>query len=150
MESNKKIIRAVTDLFGDEAYLEGILNRKYIGGVVFKDRIMLTQLNNIVHPVVHEDFCNWSLKFKSKPYVIEEAAVLFESGAAKKMDYTIFVKANVKVRVQRVMLRDELSDDDVRARIENQLDDNEKQKLADFTICNENNSMILPQIVDLH
>ncbi|MEX0986323.1 MAG: dephospho-CoA kinase [Bacteroidales bacterium] len=150
MESDPAIIDALNKHFGQEVYLEGKLNRSYLGEVVFKDQQALELLNSIVHPVVHNDFERWSADFKEDPYVIEEAAILFESGGAEKMDYTLFVKADLKTRIDRVMKRDGVSEEKVMERINNQMDVLKKEKLADFIIYNENDSMILPQIVDLH
>ena len=150
MESDAGLIRLITNLLGPNAYHKERLNRKFIGEVVFSDKEKLEALNAIVHPAVQQDFDKWSMDKSNEPYVIEEAAILFESGGAASMDYTIFVKADIKTRIDRVVERDHVSDDQVRARIDSQMDDRKKEELSDFIINNEINSMILPQIVDLH
>lgn len=150
MQSDPVIIRSVRKLLGERSYQDGVLNREYIGEYVFKDSEKLAQLNAIVHPAVHADFEQWTKSFEGEPYVIEEAAVLFESGGAERMDYTIFVRAALETRVERVVKRDQATEDRVMDRIRNQMDDDSKEKLADFVIINEIDSMILPQIVDLH
>ena len=150
MESDTGVVRQITSLLGPNAYKKGRLNRSFIGEVVFSDKQKLEALNAIVHPAVRQDFDTWTLGKTSEPYIIKEAAILFESGGASAMDYTIFVKADVKTRISRVVERDQVSPDQVQARIDSQMDDKEKEVLSDFIINNEINSMILSQIVDLH
>lgn len=150
MERDQDMIREIKGLFGLSAYDNGKLNREYIGRIVFADKKILNLLNAIVHPAVQKDFKNWTHQFDTAPYVVEEAAILFESGSAKQMDYIIFVKADLQTRINRVVQRDKVSAEDVLARMESQLDESEKERQSDFIILNENGSMILPQIVDLH
>ena len=150
METSPVLRNSLDKLFGSKAFKGDNLDRRYIGEIVFNDKRMLTSLNKIVHPAVHADFERWAEQYRDLPYVMEEAAVLFESGGAKRMDKTFFVKAAEQTRIRRVMARDNVSGEQVLARIRNQWSDEKKEKLADFIIYNENDSMILPQIVDLH
>ncbi|MCF8226651.1 MAG: dephospho-CoA kinase [Bacteroidales bacterium] len=151
MENLPELKESIKGLFGDRAYTNGNLNRKYISSLVFNDSSLLDHLNAIVHPVVKDHFIKWSVKYQDDcPYVIEEAALLFESGSAKLMHYNIFVKASLPCRIRRVMERDHVSRDEVLARIKRQMNDNEKEKLSDFIIYNDNEQMIVRQIVDLH
>ena len=150
MENDPAVGRLVQSLLGQESYIEGKLNRKYVSQVVFSDKKKLERLSSIVHPAVRQDFNKWALDHSDQPYVIKEAAILFEAGGAEEMDHIIFVKANTETRIARVVERDQVSEKMVRDRIGNQMDDIEKEKLADFIINNEIGSMILPQIVDLH
>lgn len=150
MESDAGLIKLIRNLLGSNAYYKGRLNRKFIAEMVFYDTEKLEALNAIVHPAVRNDFNKWSMVKSDEPYVIEEAAILFESGGAASMDYTIFVKADKKTRIRRVVERDHVSDEQVRARMDRQMDDKKKEELSDFIINNEINSMILSQIVDLH
>ncbi|MEX0981993.1 MAG: dephospho-CoA kinase [Bacteroidales bacterium] len=150
MESDAEIVRLITSLLGPNAYRKGRLNRIFTAEAVFSDKQRLAALNAIVHPAVQQDFDKWALGKSSEPYVIREAAILFESGGAAAMDYTIFVKAGINTRISRVVERDQVAADQVQARIDSQMNDKEKEDLSDFIINNEINSMILPQIVDLH
>jgi dephospho-CoA kinase len=150
MENDPAVRRLIKSLLGPESYINGKLNREYIGQVVFSDKKKLEALNSIVHPAVQQDFNNWSQDHSEQPYIIKEAAILFEAGGAEEMDHTIFVKANIETRIARVVERDQVSELMVMDRIDKQMDDHEKEKLADFVINNEIGSMILPQIVDLH
>jgi dephospho-CoA kinase len=150
METDQALIRHINSLLGPKSYQRGKLNRKYISEEVFSDKFKLESLNSIVHPAVRHDFEKWLLGRADEPYVIKEAAILFESGGAETVDYTIFVKADVRTRIDRVVERDHVSAEQVLKRMDHQMDDQEKEKLADFLINNEIGSMILPQIVDLH
>ena len=150
METNQEVIDGVVRLFGPEAYSDGKLNRSKLAEIVFRDPDLLATLNRIVHPAVRTDFETWSIQHTEKVYVVEEAAILFESGGHAFMDYIIFVKADMEQRIMRVMNRDHISRAQVEQRIARQMPEEEKEKLSDFIIYNDNDSMILPQIVDLH
>lgn len=150
METDAGLMRLIKSLLGPKSYQQGKLNRKYISEAVFSEKDKLESLNSIVHPAVRQDFEKWVLGKSGEPYVIKEAAILFESGGAETVDYTIFVKADMNTRINRVVERDHVSDEQVRSRMNHQMNDQEKEKLADFIINNEIGSMILPQIVDLH
>jgi dephospho-CoA kinase len=150
METDPDIAQLIQRLLGRESYKNGKLNRKFISDVVFSDEAILKSLNSIVHPAVHRDFDKWVLDKVSEPYVIKEAAILFEAGGAETVNYTVFVKANMNTRIDRVVERDHVTAEQVRSRMDHQMDDQEKEKLADYIINNEIGSMILPQIVDLH
>lgn len=150
METDPDITRLINSFLGPKSYQKGKLNRKFISDVVFSDKVKLETLNSIVHPAVRQDFEKWVLDKANEPYVLKEAAILFESGGAETVDYTIFVKADMNTRIKRVVERDHVSAEQVRRRMNHQMDDQEKEKLADFIINNEIGSMILPQIVDLH
>jgi dephospho-CoA kinase len=150
MESDQAVLNGVIRLFGEAAYASGKLNRTYLAGKVFADDDLLKQLNGIVHPAVRKDFDRWTRQYATRPYVVKEAAILFESGGDAAMDFTVFVKAGEAVRIARVMERDHVTEAEVRKRINKQMDDRRKELLADFVIYNDNDRMILPQIVDLH
>ncbi len=150
METEGNVIKGVKDLFGETAYEDGALNREYLAGKVFSDSNLLEQLNRIVHPAVRKDFDRWTRQYATRPYVVEEAAILFETGGNAMMDITVVVTAKASTRINRVMQRDRVTEEEVRQRMDRQMNDQEKQLLADFVIYNEIDSMILPQIVDLH
>ena len=138
MVQNTEIIKGIVKIFGDEAYLDGQLNRAFIAGQVFSDKSLLQKLNNIVHPAVEKDFQSWILEESksSAKYVIKEAAILFENGGYKKCDYTILVTAPKEERIQRVIERDHTNRQAVLDRIKNQWSDSKKVLLADFVIRN--------------
>ena len=94
-------------------------------------------------------FMEW-IKKQHALYVLEEAAILFESKAHKEMDFTINVHADEQIRIQRVIDRDKTTSEDVKNRMRNQMSDQERIKLADFTIYNDGSQMVLPQVLDIH
>ena len=149
MNTSVEIHEKLVNLFGASVYLpDQTIDRKYLAGIVFNDRSLLAQLNAIVHPVVRQTFFDWCDKQKS-PYIIHEAAILFESGFYKMMDKTITVVTSENERIQRVMKRDGLTLELVKERIRNQWTDDERIKLADFVIGNNDNELIIPQIIEI-
>ncbi len=150
MDQDERMRESITGLLGEEAYNDKGLNRPYVSSVVFSDDKKLQALNALVHPAVQEDFDRWCGQYTGLPYVLEEAAVLFESGAALRMDHVILVVADERTRIERAMKRDGVKEAVIRDRMRHQLPTGELLKRADFVINNETNSMILPQIVDLH
>ena len=149
MDTDEEIHEKLVRLFGAAVYLpDQTVNRKYLAGIVFKDPSLLAKLNEIVHPVVRKTFFDWCERQKS-PYIIHEAAILFESGFYKMMDKTITVVTNVDERIQRVMKRDGITMELVKERIKNQWSDEERMKLADFVIGNNDDQLIIPQIIEI-
>ncbi len=149
MNEDENLKHSIINLFGTNAYTENILNRKYIAGVVFKDAFKLEQLNALVHPVTIAAADKW-MNEQSSPYVIKEAALMFESAAAADLDYVIGVYAPQHLRLQRVMQRDNLNREEVLARMNKQLDETIKMKLCDFVIVNDEQQGVLPQVLKLH
>lgn len=125
------------------------LNRSKLAAIIFNNKEALSTINGLVHPVVRNEFNRWSEK-QSAPYVIEEAALIFESGLAKNFDKIITVSAPVNVRIERVMKRDKVTRESVIERINNQMDEGIKLKQSDFIIVNDGKEMLLPQIINIH
>ncbi|MBU2903515.1 dephospho-CoA kinase [Arenibacter algicola] len=135
MTRSKKIKKDIETLLGKESYLEGELNREYIAKIVFKDKKLLQGLNNIVHPAVRRHFKSWC-KRQNAPYVIQEAAIIFENGTKELYDKIILVTSPRDIRIQRVVDRDGITAEAVIQRIDNQWPDSEKEKFSDFIIEN--------------
>jgi dephospho-CoA kinase len=150
MNENGELRRAIKNEFGEAVYKGGELNRQEMGSRVFGEPRLLEKINNMVHPVVRKDFDNWSKACENVPYVVEEAAILFESGAARQMNMSVLVYAPIPLRISRVMDRDGLSSEEVKKRMSYQLDEEEKKRRADSVIRNDETSLLLPQIVSLH
>ncbi|MFQ5446082.1 MAG: dephospho-CoA kinase [Saprospiraceae bacterium] len=141
----------IKSLLGEAAYVDGkTLNRDFIAGIVFSDARKLEALNTLVHPAVGEDYAQWHAAQSQVPYTLKEAALLFESNGAKMLDKTIVVHAPVQLRIERVMARDGVSETAVRNRMDKQMDDGQKRKLADFVILNDGEHPLIPQVVRLH
>lgn len=124
--------------FGDNAYHKNELNRSYLAEIVFKNESKLKQLNAIVHPVVKTDFINWLSQNSNAKLIIKEAAIMIESGAYKDLDKLIVVNASRNQKIKWIKQRDQLSLEDIKNRIQNQLSDEIRNQYADFII--ENNS----------
>lgn len=149
MQSSKKIRRAITQLLGKEAYNGGKLNRPYIAKKVFNDKELLQKINAIVHPEVKKDFSSWAEK-QEKPYVIQEAAILFENGSYKNYDRMILVKAPKALRIARLKKRDNSTEKDILERMRNQWSDAKKSRLSDFVINNKSLDKTKAAIVQIH
>ena len=141
----EKIISAMGDV-----YENGKLNRPKVAKIVFNNKEKLNQLNSIVHPAVRNDFLSWCESHSDKKFVIEEAAILFESGADKFVDKTIMVYAPEEIRIERVCKRDQVDRASVKARIKNQMPDKEKLRLADFVIKNYADYLVVPQVIEIY
>ena len=149
MNKSDQVRQAVIATFGDQTYQNGILNREFLAAQVFNDADQLAKLNAIVHPAVIQAAEDWA-DAQTAPYSLKEASILFESGSYKKLDYTILVTAPVEIRIARVMARDQVTREQVLARMNNQLPDEEKAKLADFVIINDGIQALIPQVMALH
>lgn len=149
MQDSKEVRTAIIDLLGEESFTFKKLNKKYIADKVFGDKELLQKLNAIVHPAVRKDFISW-VKTKRTPYVIQEAAILFENNSYKRFDKVILVKAPKEQRLERILARDNISKEEILARMENQWDDSKKIPLADFTIENTDLEETKLQVENLH
>jgi len=132
--------KKLVDLFGKDIYTEQGLNRSALGKIVFAKPELLVKLNAIVHPLVMEDFNNWVLNRLPKKMLFIESAILYESGFNKLVDKVILITAAEDIRIDRVVKRDGVSPEHVRARMSHQLSEKEKVLRADFVICSDDNA----------
>ncbi len=149
MNENAELRSKIIALFGERAYSNNVLDRKFIADQVFNSSEKLQQLNSLVHPAVEKDFQQWKLS-QNSPYVIYEAAILFETGGYKKCDHVILVTAALDDRISRLQDRDQSSLEEIEARIQHQWSDEKKRKLSDFEIINTNLSTTKDQVRNLH
>ena len=151
MTADPLLIEAIKTAFGKEAYFDdGTLSRKHIASIVFNDAAQLTKLNSLVHPAVFRAFDAWVAQTKNAPYVVKEAALLFESSSYKMCDHTIIVTAPLELRIKRVIQRDGLSRTEVESREARQFTEEKKIKLADHIIRNDDTKLVIPQVIKLH
>lgn len=151
MVTDQILIGDIKSAFGGLSYFDdGCLNRKHIAGIVFNDAEQLAKLNAIVHPATFRAFDEWLKQIKDAPYILKEAALLFESDSYKMCDYSILVKAPLEIRIKRVMQRDGLSRAEVESRDSKQFSEEKKTVLADFLIKNDNVQLVIPQVLKLH
>jgi dephospho-CoA kinase len=149
-DENEEIKRGLIDMFDPSIYFEsGKLDRKKLASFVFSDKSLLNKVNQLVHPVVHDHYEHWLTVNSRAPYIIYEAAILFESGFYKDMDEVILVTAPEETRIARVVSRDKLTSGEVKNRMRNQWPEDEKRKLADYIIENDNSNLVIPQVVEL-
>ena len=134
--TSDNIINALSNEFGKEIFKNGILNREKLAQLVFNNPKKLQKLNSIVHPEVKKHFDNWVEKHKNYPFVVKEAAILFESGSHKYCDTIITVTAPLETRLQRVMKRDKTDRESVLKRIENQWTDEQRIVKSNYVIHN--------------
>ena len=149
MNENAKLKEALQKMFGAETYLEGKLNRPYLSSKVFNNPEQLALLNSVVHPATIKDAEQWMLLQKT-PYAIKEAALIFESGSQDQLDYVIGVSAPEPLRILRVMKRDNISRDAIKARMENQLNESIKMRLCHYVVINDEQELVIPQVMKLH
>ena len=176
IDTDPAIRTALIQSFGADIYLphDGGLDRKKMGALVFKDQKALEKLNEITHPPVIKAASAWmeqeaarisaakaiakygardpQLPLKADPvsYVIKEAALLFESGSHKDLDFILSVYAPETVRVQRVMARDQVDAKAVQSRIRKQMDETSKVKASDGLIINDGKALLWPQVLGWH
>jgi len=147
---DKELAEQVKQHFGPEVYqADGALNRKLLGNIVFNDKDKLALLNSLVHPATIRDSNNWAAEQKA-PYVLKEAALLFETESFHHLDKIIGVSAPQPLRILRVMKRDNVSRNDVLARMHKQIDETIKMRLSDYVIYNDEQHMVIPQVLELH
>ena len=149
MDTDERLKSEIREVAGDEVYVDKILDRPRLASIIFNDKEMLKRINELVHPVVLNQFRRWA-EGSHAPYVILEAAILFESGADKLSDRVAAVTAPYEERIMRVMNRNNLSRDQVIERIQNQMPENEVARRSDYIINNAENTMIIPQVLAVH
>ena len=149
-DNHPEIVKRVSKLFGTNIYQHGHLDRKKVASLVFSNTDLLQQLNAIIHPIVAAHFKTWLSNQKNCPYIIKEAAILFEIGGEKQVDKVITVTAPQHIRIKRVMLRDKLSEVEVLNRIKNQMPQEEKVKRSDYIIQCNDIDLVIPQVLRLH
>ncbi|MCB0494732.1 MAG: dephospho-CoA kinase [Cyclobacteriaceae bacterium] len=148
--TNSQLREPIINVFGEQSFINGKLNRDFMAQKVFNNKEQLAKLNSIVHPAVAIDFEKWVRENSSFEYVLKEAALLVEAGSYKQLDKLIVVTAPKKIRVERVKKRDPFRTDmEIEAIIDKQTDDDVKLKLADFVITNDESQLIIPQVLDI-
>jgi dephospho-CoA kinase len=149
MDHDESIIENINSMIGRDLYRNGGLDRSVLASLIFNDNSLLEKVNRLVHPVVFKHFDEWVEK-QEAPYVIMEAAILFESGANRQVDRVLTVVAPLEERITRVMQRNNLTREQILERIKNQMTDEERTKLSDYVINNSEGDMIIPSVLEVH
>jgi len=148
MQTSPEIKAKLIQQFGMDIYTASGLDKEKLAGIVFNDPFQLQLLNAIVHPLTIQAAKDWAAK-QTTPYVIKEAALIFESGTADGLFKVIGVTAPLSLRTHRVMQRDGITKDQVDARMRNQISDTIKMRLCDYVIENNNQQMVIPQVLEI-
>lgn len=148
MHNNDELRQSIQSRFGESIYKVGELDRKALSHIVFNDKKALADLNKLVHPIVRCDFSNWAAMQKS-PYVIEESAILFETGLYKDFDIVISVLCPMSERIERLLKRDKATIEQIQARINAQVYDTIRQEKSDYILQNGKDDLLLPQVTAL-
>ena len=148
MQTSPSIKEKLIEQFGSSIYNVSGLQKENLADIVFNDSFQLQLLNAIVHPETIQAAKDWAAK-QTSPYVIKEAALIFESGAADGLFKVIGVTAPLSLRIHRVMQRDGASKKQVEARMQHQISDSIKMRLCDYVIQNNNQQMLIPQVLEL-
>ena len=146
MNENLDLIIKIKELLGYGAYLNGIINKSFIARKIFETPTLRNELNAIVHPEVYLAFEKWSKSQDSK-LVFNESALLFETESYKRFDKTILITADICLKIERIKKRDLLDEIEIKHRMNSQLSDKIKLKLADFVIENNEDKLLLPQLI---
>ena len=149
MNENADLRSSITNIFGEQAYTNNILDRKYISSIVFSDPAKLQQLNALVHPATKKDGEAW-MQEQTSPYAIHEAALIFEAKVSDRLDLVIGVSSPIELRIKRAMERDKVSREEVLKRMEQQLDEKLKMSKCDFVLMNDEQQLLIPQVLELH
>ena len=149
--SSDKIVRVeLLQLFGNDILdADDKIDRKKLATLVFNTKLALDQLNAVLHPAVGKHFEKWLL-IQQAPYIIKEAAILFESGAYKQVEKVITVTAPLELRIKRILKRDNTSREEILQRIERQMSDEEKIERSDIVLVNDEEVLLIPQILKVH
>ncbi len=151
MSHDPELSKSIIKEFGSDSYLsDGTVNRAFLATTVFADPEKVKKINSFVHPIVSQDFLKWA-EAQTAPYVLKEAALIFETGGQKSLHYTINVSSPLKIRMARILLRDtQRSEEQVNQIINQQMPDDEKNELADVVIKNTDNKLLIPQVLSIH
>ena len=129
---------------------DGKIDRKLLSDIVFSDNKALNRINAIIHPKVADHFKDWTSKHQNDPYILQEAAIIFESGFDQLFDYVILITAPLELRIKRVSKRDAVTRNDIILRDQKQWNDDRKSKLADYIIYNDEMQLVIPQVISIH
>jgi dephospho-CoA kinase len=157
-EASKKLLvtdpeikREIVAVFGEEVLdAQQTISRKKVAARVFGNESELKKLNAIMHPAVALHFESWLKGYVSQPYIVKEAAIMFESGAYKQMDKIITVSAPEELRIARVLNRDVVTREEVQRRLHAQLSEEERIKRSQYVIVNDEQQLVIPQVMELH
>lgn len=145
---DRKLIGEMADLLGEDIFVNNQIDRKKVAERVFGNPDLLEKLNQLVHPRVKQDFEQW-VQTQQAPLLFKESALLVETGSFRECDALVFVKAPESIRIARVMARDDVTEEEVKSRIDRQMSDEEKAAVSDYTVVNDDRRALIPQVEKL-
>lgn len=149
MNNDLSVRSKINAIAGKDLFLNGNLDREELAKIIFNDEELLRRVNALIHPLVFQNFIQWT-DMQTAPYVIMEAAILFESGASELVDKVLTVVAPLDQRIERTVKGNQLTREQVMDRIRNQMDDDIRVKNSDYIIYNSENDMIIPSVLRIH
>jgi dephospho-CoA kinase len=144
-DEHPAIHQGLIDLLGEEAYIDGTLNRVFVSECIFSNPDLRLKVNQVIHPIVRKDFDDWAEQ-QTSSLIFNEAAILFETGAYQQFDAILLICAPIDIRIQRVMLRDHCSKASVEDRIQSQWTDEKKRSLTKYCVENDGRQPVLIQL----
>ncbi len=144
-DEHPAIRQGLIDLLGEEAYIDGTLNRVFVSECIFSNPDLRLKVNQVIHPIVRKDFDDWAEQ-QTSSLIFNEAAILFETGAYQQFDAILLICAPIDIRIQRVMLRDHCSKASVEDRIQSQWTDEKKRSLTKYCVENDGRQPVLIQL----
>lgn len=149
-ENDVRIVSGLKSIVAPDIYNEfGRLDRRRMAAIIFSDKEKLSAVNALVHPIVREDYDKW-LAQQRAPYVVYEAAIMVEDGSYRRFDEIIVATAPIEQRIARVVVRDKTTAEAVRARINNQIDDEERLRIATYRLITDDHNSVLNKIIEIH
>lgn len=145
-DTDSDIILGLKSLFGEDVYINGFLNRSLLAKKIFNDKKALATVNSIIHPSVERDFIYWTKQKDPDATIIQESAIIFEANLSSKFDFIICINAPENLRILRTCKRSKLTLEEVKKRINQQLNDDERERLSDFVIVNDGKQGLIPQL----
>ncbi len=150
VNTNSELQNKITNAFGQNSFIEGAYNRAFIASIVFSNKEKLELLNSIIHPFVLNDWEVFCKMHSQNSYVIKEAAIMLETDSKNSIDHVVLVHSPLETRIQRIQKRDNVSESEIKARIESQMSEDEKMKLADSVVYNDQEHSLIEQVLALH
>jgi dephospho-CoA kinase len=145
----KEFLQEIIQTFGNTIIENGEFRAQKLADIVFNDSQALEKLNQLIHPKVLDKYLQWQRQY-STPYTILESAIIFESGWQKHFNKIITITTPIEVVIERVKLRDNTTEEEIKQRINNQLSIEKREQLSDYVIIHDGKTMILPQIIEIH
>jgi dephospho-CoA kinase len=150
MRNNLLVRDSIIQTFGEQSYLNESLNREYLSKLVFSDEKKLKLLNSVVHPFVMNEYIGWTQDYLNEPYTLFESAIIFESSIDSFFDKIICITCPIDIRIERVVIRDSITEEDVRKRMNFQYSEQELIAKSHFIIDNYGEALLLPQVIEIH